>query len=335
MATIIAIDAMGGDNAPNVVIEGAVRAARKANHQLQILLVGPEDTLAPLLAAYQEEHLPIAILHAPEVIGMDESPAVALRAKPQSSIHVGIQAHKMGKANAFVSVGNTGAIMAAALFLLGRLPNIARPALPAYFPTLQGTTIVLDVGANVDCKPEHLLQFARMGSVFYRVHLKKEQPTVGLLNIGEEPSKGNELTKNAYPLFEQTADLTFVGNVEGRDIMFHKADVVVCDGFIGNVLLKYGESMPRIFQRLIQEVVQKRRLSPQEQQLIFSVLSDVHHRFDYEEFGGVPLLGINGNILIGHGSSSPRAIEQLILQGAKIAEENIIGQLSEAFQNAS
>ncbi len=333
MSVQIAVDAMGGDHAPEVVVEGAIAAAQEADDSVHILLVGPRERLERLLASHQASQLPISVLHAPEVIGMDESPSVALRAKPQSSVHVGLQAHKSGQAQAFVSNGNTGAVMAAALFILGRLPNISRPALPAYFPTLENTSIVLDVGANVDCKPEHLVQFALMGSLFYQVHLHKERPTVALLNVGEEPSKGNEVVRQAYQLLsEKTTELNFIGNVEGRDIFYHGADVVVCDGFVGNVLLKFGESIPDILQRLIKEAVVNEQLGEKEQYLIFGVLKQVLRRFDYAEFGGVPLLGINGTVLIGHGSAPARAVKRMILEAASMVEERILDRMAELFK---
>ncbi len=334
MPVQIAVDAMGGDYAPEVVIEGAIAATQEAGDSVQVLLVGPEDRLKPLLETQNAAGRPIAILHAPEVIGMEESPSVALRAKPHSSIHVGLHAHKTGKVQAFVSNGNTGAVMAAALFILGRLPNISRPSLPAYFPTLKGTSIVLDVGANVDCKPEHLMQFALMGSLFYQVHLHKEQPTVALLNVGEEPTKGNEVVRQAYQLLSERKDIHFIGNVEGRDIFYHGADVVVCDGFVGNVLLKFGESFPDILQRLLKETIGKEQLGEQEQHLIFGLLKHVLRRFDYAEFGGVPLLGINGTVLIGHGSAHARAVKRMILEAAAMVEERILERMATLFQKS-
>ncbi len=323
---------MGGDRAPAVVVEGAVAAARQAADHLDVLLVGPEADLRALMQAHDDAAgLPLHLVDAPEVIAMGEAPTTALKTKPNSSIHRGLQAIRAGQADVFVSAGNTGAVMAAALFILGRVPGVARPALPALFPNpQQRPTVVVDVGSNVDCKPEHLVQFGLMGAIYAERILHREHPTVALLNIGEEPGKGNEQIKEAYRLFSETPSLRFKGNIEGRDLLQYTADVVVCDGFVGNIILKLGESVATILPQMIGQEMQRQGLAPDEQALVARVLRGALRCFDYQEFGGVPLLGIDGHVLIGHGGSSARAIERMILNGAEFARQNVAGAIKSA-----
>ena len=329
MATRIAVDAMGGDHAPDSVVEGVVRAVKESGGRLRVLLVGKERELLDRYDVLSTD-LPIEIVDAPQVIGMDDAPAVAVKRKAESSIHVGLAAHGSGRADAFVSAGNTGAVMAASLFILGRLRSVQRPTLIGYYPTVRGMCIVLDVGANVDCKPDQLLQFAEMGSVYAQRVLQRGDPTVALLNIGEEPGKGNELCKEAYPLLEKSRSVRFVGNIEGRDIMQHAADVVVCDGFVGNIILKLGESVATVLPRLISDEMRRQEIGERDQHMIARVVGGVRSAFDYEEYGGTPLLGINGTVMIGHGGSSPRAIRQLVLAAARMAEANVSESIAEA-----
>lgn len=329
MAIRVAVDAMGGDHAPDVVIKGVLQALQRASGQIEVLLVGPEERLRQELTSHPAaEALPLHVVHAPEVIGMDESPAAAVKAKRQSSIHVGLAAHREERADAFVSAGNTGAVMAASLFILGRLSGVARPSVIGFFPTTEGVCIVLDVGTNVDCKPEHLLQFARMGTLYARRVQQIESPSVALLNVGEEPGKGNEQVKEAYALLNEASDLHFIGNVEGRDVMHHAADVVVCDGFVGNVLLKFGESLVTAFMHMVRQEMQTQGLTAEQQQLVGGVLRGVQHRFNPEKYGGAPLLGVAGNVLIGHGSSTARAIAQMVLAAARLAEQDMAHSIS-------
>ena len=324
---------MGGDRAPEVVVEGALRAVASVGDGLKVLLFGPQARLQEEL---QRQGAPvdgsIEVMEAPEVIGMGEAPAVAVRTKQNSSIHLGLLAHKSGQADAFVSAGNTGAVMAAALFILGRLPGVARPSVMGFYPTTQSYSVILDVGTNVDCKPEHLVQFARMGAIYAEAILKRENPTVALMNIGEEPGKGNEQVKAAYALLEQTAGLRFKGNIEGRDVLHHAADVIVCDGFVGNIMLKLGESLATAFPRMVAAEMERQGLAPEERQLIGRVLGGVQKRFNYEEYGGAPLLGVAGNVLIGHGGSTARAVERMILTAAEVAHQNIAGAIASALQ---
>ena len=330
MATRVAVDAMGGDAAPAVVVEGALRAVRGASDRVEIFLFGPERTLHDELAEQHAEEEGITIVDAPETIGMGEAPAAALKGKPQSSIHRGLGALKSGQADAFVSAGNTGAVMAASLLLCGRLPGVLRPTLPGYFPTTEGMAIALDVGANVDVKPEHLVQFAQMGQVFARRVMGIKEPTVALANIGEEPGKGTEAVKAAYDLLAALDDIRFVGNVEGRDLLHHGADVVVCDGFVGNLLLKLGESFSTVLPALTRQEISRQELSQEEAELVRRVLRGALSPFNYEHYGGVPLLGVDGAVLVGHGGSTARAIEQLILRACDVAEHALPQLIAEA-----
>lgn len=323
MVVRIAVDAMGGDDAPDVVMEGA---SRVASDEVHIMLVGPIEV------GGRTDHQAISHVPAPDVVGMDEAPSVALKGKPRSSIHVGIELVRNGDADAFVSAGNTGAVMAVAMHQLGRLPGVARPALPSPFPTTDGFAVVLDVGANVDCRPEHLLQFGRMGAIYSERVLGIERPRVGLLNVGEEPSKGNEAARNAHELLAADSRLAFVGNVEGRDLMLGAADVVVCDGFVGNILLKFGESMKTVLPALIRREVSRLDDAPQAgAAFLQQILGAVMKRFSYEEFGGMPLLGVGGNVVIGHGGSSARAIARMIETAAEMVRAEVPRVLANAF----
>lgn len=335
MAIRIAVDAMGGDNAPAVVIEGAIRAVKK-DSEVHVLLFGPEARVRDELeAAGGPDGLPIKVIDAPEVIGMGESPAAAVKTKQRSSIHVGLGAHKQGNADAFVSAGNTGAVMAASLFILGRLRGVARPSIMGFFPTTESYCVVLDVGSNVDCRAEHLAQFARMGSIYASAVMKRERPVVGLLNIGEEPGKGSEQVKAAYEVLSADSSINFKGNVEGRDLMHHVADVVVCDGFVGNAVLKFGESMATAFPHMVADEMAHQELDDEEKQLVGRVLSAVRKRFNYEEYGGAPLVGVDGHVLIGHGGSSGRAIEKMILMAAEEARQDVAASIAAALGEGS
>ena len=329
----VAVDAMGGDDAPGVAVEGAVEAAREGGDALRVLLVGREDDVRAELARVGAADGLVEIADAPEVIGMGESASVALKRKPRSSIHVGIGAVKSGHAHAFASAGNTGAVMAASLFGLGRLPGVLRPALPGYLPTPGGTCVLLDVGANVEVRPEHLVQFARMGAVFGGLFLGKEHPTVGLVNVGEEPGKGTDIVKAVHEMLQHAADhgsLHFIGNVEGRDILRGGADVCVCDGFVGNVVLKLAESVATILPQMVRTEIGRQGLASEQAGLVGGVLKGMLTPFDYQNFGGAPLLGIDGTVVIGHGSSSARAIRQMVLGAADLARQGLPGRIAEA-----
>jgi glycerol-3-phosphate acyltransferase PlsX len=325
---------MGGDKAPEAVVDGAVQALRQADDELSVLLVGPEDQIRDCLASRSdvpEEGL--GVIDAPEVIGMGEAPSTAVKKKTNSSIHRGLAAHHDGHADVFVSAGNTGAIMAASMFILQRIPGVERPSIAGFFPTLKGSSVVLDIGSNVDCKPAHLLQFARMGTVYARQVLKTDPPSVGLLNIGEEPGKGNEQVKAAHDLLQDADDVHFIGNVEGGDLLFYAADIVICDGFVGNALLKFGESMTTVLTEMTEQEMDRQDLAPEERELVSGVLGEVRKGFDPESQGGAPLLGVNGNVLVGHGSSSSDVIAQMIRSARTLATENVAQALEEAFRS--
>ena len=333
MAIRVAVDAMGGDHAPSVAVEGAIQALRQSDRGLEILLVGPEEVIQAELErlGVPDGDPSLHVVHAPEVIGMAESPAVAVKNKQQSSIHVGLGAHKSSKADAFISAGNTGAVMAASLFILGRLPNVARPTLLGFIPTTKGThSISADMGSNVDCKPEHLVQFARMASVFVERLFEREDPSIALMNIGEEPGKGNEQIKATFDLLHARDDINFVGNIEGRDLLYARADVIVFDGFVGNIVLKFGEScMTTVLGQLVSEEMQRLQFSDEQKMIVKTLLGSIQKRFNYEEYGGAPLLGVGGNVMIGHGSSSAKAIRQLILTAARLVDLNMATAIEE------
>ncbi len=331
MPITVAVDAMGGDHAPAVVVEGAWRAVQQAEH-LRLVLFGPEHLLRTELDRLgATEAAALTIVHAPDTIGMDEAPTVAVKQKPHSSIHLGLGAHKQGRADAFVSAGNTGAVMAASVLILGRVGSVSRPSVIGFFPTTRSYAIVMDVGANVDCKPEHLAQFAQMGAVYAGSVMKRERPIVALLNVGAERGKGTEAAKAAYDLLEAMPGITFKGNIEGRDIMEHAADVVICDGFVGNALLKFGESVPTAFMEMVEREMAEQQLDGGGKQVVRKVLRGVQKRFDYEEYGAAPLLGVNGNVLIGHGGSSARAIERMIFSAVELVEQNVTRALADVF----
>jgi glycerol-3-phosphate acyltransferase PlsX len=334
-ASRIAVDAMGGDQAPTAVVQGAVQALRQADEELSVVLAGPEEALHDALAPHDEASTEaIRILDAPEVIGMGEAPSTAVKQKPNSSIHRGLAAHHDGHADAFVSAGNTGAIMAASMFILQRVPGVERPSIAGFFPTLKGSSVVLDIGSNVDCKPAHLLQFARMGTVYAREVLNNEDPSIGLLNIGEEPGKGNEQVKAAYRLLQDADDLNFAGNVEGSDLLFYAADIIICDGFVGNALLKFGESMTTVLTDMCRQEMDQQGLAPEERALVSGIFGEVRKGFDPESEGGAPLIGVDGNVLVGHGRSSPDAIAQLIHSASTLASRNVPEALEAAFRTS-
>ncbi|WP_022836193.1 phosphate acyltransferase PlsX [Salisaeta longa] len=332
MSAHIAVDAMGGDHAPAAAVEGALNAVRAADGALAVSLFGPQDTVQGALDAYGDiSDLPLHVVDAPDVITMNDAPATAIKTKRQSSIHRGLQAHKEGAADAFVSAGNTGAVMAASMFILGRIAGIERPAIIGFFPNLRGTSVVVDIGTNVDCRPEHLVQFARMASV-YRTHMMgDERPSVGLLNIGEEPGKGNEQAKAAYTLLKDEDRIHFIGNVEGSDLLHYAADIIICDGFVGNILLKFGETMTTVLSELTRQEMERQQLAPDEQQLVAGVLGEVKKSFDHDTRGGAPLLGVNGEVMIGHGRATAGTIEQMIRAAADLQASDVTKALTQSF----
>lgn len=317
----ISLDAMGGDNAPASEVAGAVETVR-SNQGVNIILVGDSGKIEAELSKHSYDNSRIRIHHASQVVEMHESAADALRKKPDSSIASGLKLHKTGEADAFISPGNTGAVMAASLFILGRIANVSRPTIGSRFPTERGITMVFDVGANVDCKPLNLLQFGIMGSVYASSIYGIENPKVGLLSVGEEKTKGDTLTVEAYELLEKS-DLNFVGNVEGRDILKGSTHIIVCDGFVGNVVLKFAESVLGILKTKFSDYAERGFLSKVKVGLAYGTLKDIMKDFDYQEYGGVPLLGVNGISIIGHGRSTPRAIMNMALKAEQMARVKI------------
>lgn len=322
----IAVDAMGGDYAPAEIVKGSVEAARE--YGIPIILVGDQDRIQTELAALSATSEPnIEVQHASEVVEMNEHPAHAIRRKTDSSIVVAGKLVKSGEAQATVSAGNTGAAMAVATLKVGRIPGIDRPAIASFLPTIKGKCIMLDAGANVDCTVDNLIQFAVMGSRYAERVLKVDNPRVGLLSIGEEPSKGDELTKATNVRLAES-DLNFIGNVEGKDIFRGAADVVVCDGFAGNIVLKVAEGVGELIAKLL--VQELGRLS-----LIESAapaLQCLKSKMDYAEYGGAPLLGVNGVCIIGHGRSDAKAIRNAIRAAADAVENDVVGCIRASFQ---
>jgi len=306
---------MGGDQGPDVVVPGAIESLKVADGDFEIVLVGREERIRPLVPA--EYRSVIEVVHATEEIGMSEPPANAIRRKKNSSISVATRLVREGAADAFVSAGNTGAVVASSLVTMGRLHGISRPAISTLWPNKTHGAVVLDVGANHECTPKNLHQFGVMGSVFARFHLGINEPRVGLLNIGEERSKGNDLVKDAYGLLESEPGINFVGNVEGRDVFDGAADVVVCDGFVGNVILKFSESIYSFLSHMLRDEIRKGLVAQAGALLMKGVFTNVKAQLDYEEYGGAPLLGVNGVTIISHGKSSERAIKNAILVAAK------------------
>ncbi|OGW28422.1 MAG: phosphate acyltransferase [Nitrospirae bacterium GWC2_57_13] len=317
----IAVDAMGGDFAPHAVVAGAVEAAKEIG--VGVILVGIEQTIQEELRKHPAARsLPIEIRNATQVVDMHDSPSTVFRRKKDSSIRVANNLVKSGEAVAVISAGNTGAAMATSLFVLGALEGVERPAIAVFMPTIKGSCLVLDMGANVDCKPVHLLQFGIMGEVFTKYLRKNPNPRVGLLSIGEEATKGNELTKEAFRLLKETS-LNFIGNVEGRDMMMGKADVIVCDGFIGNVVLKISESVAESIRTILRENIGDNLIRKLGYFMMKPAFQALKRKVDYAEYGGAPLLGVNGVSIISHGRSSPRAIKNAVRVAAEIARSDV------------
>ena len=317
----IAVDAMGGDHAPEEIIKGVLIAAEK-NPEVQLILVGQKERILPFLTGVKPKN--ISLYEATEVITMDEHPANAVRKKKDSSIVVATRLVKLGEADAVVSAGSTGAQMASALLGLGRIKGIERPAIATILPTPEGGKLILDVGANMDATPEQLSQYALMGSIYAEKILKIPKPRVGLLNVGSEEGKGNDLTQKAYGLLKG-AQLNFIGNVEGRDVPYGRADVVVCEGFVGNILLKTAEGLAGVLFQQIKEKITSTTVRKLGALAVKPGLKEIAQMMDYAEYGGAPLLGVNGISIICHGSSNAKAI----LNAIRVAQECVQIQLIE------
>jgi glycerol-3-phosphate acyltransferase PlsX len=323
---LIALDAMGGDHAPQEIVKGAVLAARELG--VQVALVGPPALVEEELAKSGPRPEGIRLVAASEVIGMDEHPAQAARHKKDSSIVVGLKLLKQGEADAFVSAGNTGAVLAGSIMYLGRVRGIERPSLVALLPLSGRLTLLLDVGANADCRPKYLLQFAEMGSAYMERVWKVERPRVALLSIGEEETKGNLLAQEAYALLKKASHLNFVGNVEGRDIPSDVADVVVTDGFTGNVVVKTMEGMGAFIGSQVERAIRSRWYYMLPGLLLRGALRGVRKRLDPREYGAGPLLGVNGLVFVGHGRSDAVAIRSAL----RVAREAVVSGMLEAMR---
>ena len=322
----VAVDAMGGDNAPAVEVEGAIAACREFG--LSVTLVGHRERLEAELAKHSVDGLDIDIFHASEVVGMHDSASDAIRKKRDSSVRRSFELVKDGKACAAVSAGNSGATMAAGMFVLKRIEGIERPAIAQLFPTLKGQTLVLDVGGNVDCKPLHLVQFAIMGEVYARYAMGIESPKVGLLSNGEEDSKGNDLTRETNSSL-RTSSLNYCGYIEGRDIFAGAVDVVVCDGFVGNIVLKLSEGLADAAGKMLKREIVKSWISKIGYLFVASAFGRFKKIVDYAEYGGAPLLGINGVGMICHGGSNVKAIKNAIRFAHEYAKNGVSEHVAE------
>ena len=310
----IGLDMMGGDFAPLEAVKGAVAFMADAPNNAQLVLIGDEEKIKILVHDYHLPEESFSIVHASQIIEMHEHPTKALKEKPQSSIAVGFQLLASGKIDAFISAGNTGAMMVGALFSIKTIEGVLRPTIGAYIPRENGSLgLLVDVGLNADCKPENLNQFATLGSLFAEHILKIKNPKTGLVNLGEEEGKGNLLAQATYPLLKENKYINFVGNIEGRDILLDKSDVMVCEGFTGNVVLKMAES--------IFDIVKRRKIE------------DEHfERFNFETYGGVPVLGVAKPVIIGHGISGSKAFKNMIKIAARMIETDLNGKIKECFQ---
>ncbi len=321
----IALDAMGSDNAPRAEL-AAVELALKELPDVTLVVVGKQEIIT------QTQELPgerLELIPAPEVVGMHEPPNEAVKKKRNSSIAICMELHKEGKVDAVVSAGNTGAVMAFALTTLGAIPGVHRPTLAVRFPRIKGSTLVLDVGANVDTKPFQLVQFAMMGATAATFLFHKANPSVGLLNIGQEETKGNDLTIAAHKLLKES-DLKFIGNVEGNEILTGKVDVVVCDGFVGNVLLKYGEGLAEILRGLLADYLESESKYRLRRWLSKPVLEEFIGRMDYQEHGGALMLGIKGNVVVAHGRSTPEALKNAIRTAYQAVKDRLSFHIAQA-----
>jgi phosphate acyltransferase len=328
----IAVDAMGGDYAPEEIVLGAIDAVK--TYKYDVVLVGDQDRIREVMAQYGAmESNRLTIVQASQVIEMGEHPAQAIRKKKDASIVVATRLVKQGVCDAVVAPGSTGAAVTAALLGLGRIPGIERPSIATPIPSKEGITVLLDSGANANSKPKHLVEGAIMGYHYAKYILGVSNPTVGLLNIGEEDSKGNEVAQATYPLLEKLKTISFYGNVEGRDIPEGTVDVVVCDGFVGNVILKFGEGMALFIIRLVKDTIKESGFVAKLGALaVLPVLKALKKRLDYTEYGGAPLLGVNGSFIICHGSSKAKAIKNAIRVAGELVEQDVVGHIRSSME---
>jgi glycerol-3-phosphate acyltransferase PlsX len=323
---IIAIDAMGGDYAPEEIVGGALAAARELD--CSIILVGDREQVIPYVSDLPDN---VSIVHCSQVIDMGEKPAAAIRKKPDASICVATKLVRDGKASAVVSAGSTGAQMAAALFFLGRVPEVHRPAIAATLPGIAGPKLLIDVGANVDCRPENLVEFAVMGSSYVETVMGIKEPLVGLLNIGQEESKGNSLTTETFNLLKKSG-VNFFGNIEARDVFTGDADIIVCDGFVGNALLKFGEGLVDLLNGFLRDYIGKSGITKLGGLCLRSAFKDLKKKMDWEEFGGAPLLGVKKISIVCHGSSKGNAVKSAVKVAYKCVNNNFIQHMSHSIK---
>ncbi|WP_051321673.1 phosphate acyltransferase PlsX [Chrysiogenes arsenatis] len=325
----IALDVMGGDYAPHYPVEGAVLALHEYP-KLHVVFVGQETIVNRELAKFPNAPKErIEIVHAEEVIGMEEAPGVALRRKKQSSIRVGLDLVKNKQADAFISAGNTGAVMGGSLLYLKTMPGVAKAAIATFLPTIAGTSIMLDVGANVDCRPEHILQFALMGNSYAKYVLGIAEPKVGVLSIGEEDGKGNDSTRQTFTLLSDCPLINFYGNVEGKEVYKGGCDVIVCDGFVGNIALKVSESLAGMISTMLKEELSRGFLNRLGALLAMGGLKNLKKRVDYTEYGGAPLLGVTGPVFICHGNSNPNAMKNAFRAASIYVEKQVNQHISD------
>lgn len=330
----VAVDAMGGDHAPTSEVRGSLQALSALPNDLDLVLIGRKDRIDEIT---KDLTLPpnLTIIHAPDVVTMGDEPATIVKSRKESSLYIGLDMMRQGQVDAFVSAGNTGAVMATATMVCGRLPGVSRPTIGSFFPTQTGQpTLLVDVGANVDSKPRFLHDYAVMGSIYTEMMLGISSPRVGLLNVGEEEGKGTAVAQEAYGMLK-TAPINFAGNVEGRDILKGTVDVVVCDGFEGNIVLKFAESILGFLKSRFRDFASRSIMNKLLVGMFTPVLRNVLRGMDYQEYGGVPLLGINGVVIIGHGSSSPQALENMIRRAVEMVQRDVNGKIREVLSPRS
>ncbi len=328
----IAVDAYGGDHAPEEIVRGAIKALEEVK-DLTIVLTGYKEKLRRLLEGFDYDHKRLIIEDSSEVVGMMDKPSLALR-KKDSSMAKGIRLVKENRADAFVTAGNSGASMAFSMFILGRIKGVTRPAIATLLPALKGHVLLVDAGANTDCKPTHLMEFALMGAVYMKYMVGIKSPRIGILSNGSEPGKGNQLTLRTYDMLSRSR-LNFVGNVEGDEIYKAKADVVVCDGFLGNIVLKTSESVPQVIAEFLKEEIKKSIWYKIGFLLAKPAFRLLKNKVDYSEFGGAPLLGVNGTCIISHGRSNATAIKNAILKAIRFSKQKINDKIESALENCT
>ncbi len=329
----IIVDAMGGDYAPQNAVVGAIDAYNEKK-DFELFLVGKKDEILKVIKSNQLLFDDNNIIHTDEIIEMGDSPTSALKSKPNSSIVKGAQLVKEGKADAFVSAGNTGAMMSASTLIMGRIAGVGRPTIGAEMPNVYGVCYLYDVGAGKDAKPSHLFEYAIMGTIYAKEMGGIKNPSVGLLSMGEEEGKGNEVSNDAFNLLKNSK-LNFIGNVEGRDILTKQVDIIVCDGFVGNIILKFGESVPKLLKHLLTQTAEANFVDKLKVGLSKGTLKKSLKSLDYQEHGGVPLLGVNGISIIGHGSSTPKAIKNMVLKAREMYNKDLIKKIENSIKEYS